>query len=149
MTSPIIRINNFYNKKPAWFYQRRKYRFPQLHKYRKSICALFRQTTNTRCLDNPINAPKIPTLGLKFSFPIHKFQTWKPSQKVLITDMRDSRSWTEILIFNHHLSGPLTSYYKFLLTKTYLLYKKKSIHKIYHIYYQFLLTKTPSMVTFN
>ena len=61
--------------------------------------------------------------------------------------MRDSRSWTEILIFNHHLSGPLTSYYKFLLTKT-IYYKKNSIHKIYHIYNQFLLTKTPSMVTF-
>ena len=69
-----------------------------------------------RCLDNPINAPKILSLGLKFSFPIHKFRTWKPSQKGLTTDMRDSRSWTEILIFNHHLSGPLTSYYKFLLT---------------------------------
>ena len=31
-------------KNPAWFYQRRKYRFSQLHKYRKSICAFFRQT---------------------------------------------------------------------------------------------------------
>ena len=26
--------------------------------------------------------------------------------------MRDSRSWTEILIFNHHLSGQLKSYYE-------------------------------------
>ena len=28
----------------AWFYQRRKYRFSQLHKYWKSICTFFRQT---------------------------------------------------------------------------------------------------------
>ena len=27
--------NNWYHKKPAWFYQRRKYRFSQLHKYAK------------------------------------------------------------------------------------------------------------------
>ena len=27
----------------AWFYQSWKYRFSQLHKYRKSICAFFRQ----------------------------------------------------------------------------------------------------------
>ena len=73
-------------------------------------------------LNNTINAPKIPSLGLKFSFPIHKFKTWKPDQKVLTTDMRDSKSWTEILIFNHHLSGPMKSYneFFFLLTKTYL-----------------------------
>ena len=31
-------------KKTAWFYQRRKCQFSQLHKYRKSICAFFRQT---------------------------------------------------------------------------------------------------------
>ena len=43
--SPIIGINNFHSKKqPAWFYQRRKYRFSQLHLYRKSMCAFFRQT---------------------------------------------------------------------------------------------------------
>ena len=43
--SLIIGFNNFHSKKqPAWFYQRRKYRFSQLHKYRKSICAFFRQT---------------------------------------------------------------------------------------------------------
>ena len=34
-------------------------------------------------MNNPINAPKIPSLGLKFSFPIHKFQTWKPAPKGL------------------------------------------------------------------
>ena len=80
--------------------------------------------TNRQCarfLNNSINAPKIPSLGLKFSFPIHKFQTPKPALKVLTTDIRDPKTWTEILIFNHHLSGPLTSYYKFLHTKTYLL----------------------------
>ena len=60
--------------------------------------------TNHQCakfLNNPIDAPRITFLGLKFSFPIHKFQTWKLAQKIL-TDMRDSKSWTEILIFNHH-----------------------------------------------
>ena len=66
-------------------------------------------------------------------------------QKVLTTDMRDSRSWTEILIFNHHLPGPLTSCYKFLLTKTYL--KEISLIK-FIVYYTFLLTKTPSIVNF-
>ena len=34
-------------------------------------------------MDNTINAPKIPSLRLKFSFPIHKFQAWKPDQKDL------------------------------------------------------------------
>ena len=34
------------------------------------------QTTNVRnFLDKPIDAPRITFLGLKFSFPIHKFQT--------------------------------------------------------------------------
>ena len=41
---PIIGINNFHKEEPAWFYQRRKYWFSQLHKYGKSICAFFRQT---------------------------------------------------------------------------------------------------------
>ena len=61
--SPIIAINNFHRKQPAWFYQRRKYRFSQLHKYRKIICALFRQTTNLR------NSWTIPLMlpGLHFS----------------------------------------------------------------------------------
>ena len=80
--------------------------------------------TNHQCvkfMDNTINAPKIPSLGLKLSFPIHKFQTYKLAQKILTTDMRDSKSWTEILIFNHHLSGPMKSYNDFFfLTKTYL-----------------------------
>ena len=80
--------------------------------------------TNHQCakfLNNPIDAPRITFLGLKFSFPIHKFQTWKLAQKILTTDMLDSKSWTEILIFNHHLSGPMKSYNEFfLLTKTYL-----------------------------
>ena len=67
-------------------------------------------------MDNPIDAPKIPSLGLKFSFPIHKFQIWKPDQRVLTTDMRDSKSWTEILIFNHHLSGPMKSYNEFFFS---------------------------------
>ena len=31
--------------------------------------------------------------------------------------MRDSKSWTEILIFNHHLSGPMKSYHDFLFHK--------------------------------
>ena len=68
-------------------------------------------------MDNTINAPKIPSLGLKFSFPIHKFQIWKPDQKVLTTDMWDSKSWTEILIFNHHLSGPMKSYNDFFFSQ--------------------------------
>ena len=40
----IIDINNFHSKKKktAQFYQRRKYRFSQLLKYRKIICALFK-----------------------------------------------------------------------------------------------------------
>ena len=81
--------------------------------------------TNHQCakfLDKPIDAPRITFLGLKFSFfPIQKFQTWKLAQKILTTDMQDSKSWTEILIFNHHLSGPMKSYNEFfLLTKTYL-----------------------------
>ena len=76
-------------------------------------------------MDNTINAPKIPSLGLKFSFPIHKFQTWKPDQKVLTTDMQDSKSWTEILIFNHHLSGPMKSYNDFFFSQR-PIYDKKS-----------------------
>ena len=77
-------------------------------------------------MNNPINAPKIPSLGLKFSFPIHKFQTVKLAQKILTTDMRDSKSWTEILIFNHHLSGPMKSYNEFFLTHKDLFAIKKS-----------------------
>ena len=76
--------------------------------------------TNHQCakfMDNTINAPKIPSLGLKFSFPIHKFQTRKLAQKILTTDMRDSKSWTEILIFNHHLSGPMKSYNEFFYSQ--------------------------------
>ena len=42
--------------------------------------------------------------------------------------MLDSRSWTEILIFNHHLPGPLTSSYKTLFIKNI-------------VYFNFLLTK--------
>ena len=37
------------------------------HSSDKHQCAKF--------MDNTINAPKFPSLGLKFSFPIHKFQT--------------------------------------------------------------------------
>ena len=85
-------------------------------------------------MDNPINAPKIPSLGLKFSFPIHKFQIWKPDQKVITTDMRDSKSWTEILIFNHHLSEPKKSYYDFFLLRP-ICDKKNPIDKIYHKIY--------------
>ena len=96
--------------------------------------------TNHQCakfLNNTINAPMIPSLGLKFSFPIHKFQTWKPDQKVLTTDMRDSKSWTEILIFNHHLSGPMKSYNEFFFFthKDLFAIKKIPIHKIYHKIY--------------
>ena len=82
-------------------------------------------------IDNTINAPKIPSLGLKFSFPI---QTWKPDQKVLTTDMRDSKSWTEILIFNHHLSGPMKSYNNFFFSQR-PIYDKNPIDKIYHKIY--------------
>ena len=37
----------------SWFYQRRKYRFSQLHKYQKSICAFFRQTPMCEILGQP------------------------------------------------------------------------------------------------
>ena len=86
-------------------------------------------------MDNTINAPKIQSLGLKFSFPIHKFRTWKPDQKVLTTDMRDSKSWTEILIFNHHLSGPMKSYKYFFFSQRPIYDKKNPIDKIYHKIY--------------
>ena len=119
--SSIIGINNFLNKKTGLILPAPKISIlptsqniekEHAHSSDKHQCAKF--------LDNPIDAPRIPFLGLKFSFPIHKFQTWKPAQKVLNTDIRDSRSRTEILIFNHHLSGPLKSYYEFVFTKTYL-----------------------------
>ena len=94
--------------------------------------------TNHQCakfLNNTIDAPRITFLGLKFSFPIHKFQT-KLAQKILTTVMRDSRSWTEILIFNHHLSGPMKSYNDFFFThKDLFAIKKIPIHKIYHKIY--------------
>ena len=82
-------------------------------------------------MNNPINPPKIPSLGLKFSFPIHKFQTWKLAQKILTTDMRDSKSWTEILIFNHHLSGPMKSYNEFFFFLQRHIYDEIPIEKIY------------------
>ena len=110
--------------------------------------------TNHQCarfLDNPINAPKIPFLGLKFSFSIHKFQTWKPSPK----SFNYRYAGFQILDWNSNFQSSLirttdkllqifTHQDLFTMKKI----KKKSIHKIYHIYYQFLLTKTPSMVTF-
>ena len=41
--------------------------------------------------------------------------------------MRDSKSWTEILIFNHHLSGTMKSYNEFFFThKDLFAIKKKS-----------------------
>ena len=83
-------------------------------------------------MNNPINAPKIPSLGLKFSFPIHKFQTRKLAQKILTTDMRDSKSWTEILIFNHHLSGPMKSYNEFFSYKDLFTIKFPLIKLIYY-----------------
>ena len=88
-------------------------------------------------MNNTINAPKIPSLGLKFLFPIHKFQTWKLAQKILTTDIRDSKSWTEILIFNLHLSGPMKSYNEFFFFthKDLFAIKKIPIHKIYHKIY--------------
>ena len=98
--------------------------------------------TNHQCakfLNNTINAPKIPSLGLKFLFPIHKFQTWKPDQKVLSTDMRDSKSWTEILIFQ---SPPVWTneklqriFFFFFTHKDLFAIKKIPIHKIYHKIY--------------
>ena len=39
------------------------------------------------------------------------------TQKILITDMRDSKSWTEILIFNHHLSGLMKIYNEFFYSQ--------------------------------
>ena len=52
------------------------------------------------------------------------------SQKVLTTDMRDSRSWTEIIIFNHHLSGPMKSYNDFFFLQR-PIYDKIPIDKIH------------------
>ena len=87
-------------------------------------------------LDKPIDALRITFLGLKFSFPIHQFQTRRLAQKILTIDMRDSKSWTEILIFNHHLSGPMKSYNEFSFThKDLFAIKKIPIHKIYHKIY--------------
>ena len=48
------------------------------------------------------------------------------TQKILTTDMRDSKSWTEILIFNHYLSGPMKSYNEFFFTHKDLFAIKKS-----------------------
>ena len=62
--------------------------------------------TNHQCakfLDKPIDAPRITFLGLKFSFPIHKFQTWKPDQKVLSRDMQAF----QILDWNSNFQSPL------------------------------------------
>ena len=40
--------------------------------------------------------------------------------------MRDSKSWIEILIFNHHLSGPMKGYNEFFFTHKDLFAMKKS-----------------------
>ena len=39
------------------------------------------------------------------------------TQKIVTTDMRGSKSWTEILIFNHHLSGLMKSYNEFFYSQ--------------------------------
>ena len=59
----------------------------------------------------------------------------KPDQKFLTTDMRDSKSLTEILFFNHHLSGPMKSYNDFFFSQRPIYDKKNLIDKIYHKIY--------------
>ena len=79
--------------------------------------------TNHQCakfLDNPIDAPRITFLGLKFSFPIHKFQTWKPYPKGL----NYIYAGFQILDWNSNFQSSLVrttdKLLQILLTKTYL-----------------------------
>ena len=73
--SSIIGINNFHKKKRPDSTSAENIDSPNFiniekvyaHSSDKHQCAKF--------LDNPIDAPRIPSLRLKFSFPIHKFQT--------------------------------------------------------------------------
>ena len=118
--SSLTDINNFHSKTTGLILPARKYRFSQLHNIEKVYAHSSDKHQCAKFLDNPIDAPRITFLGLKSYFQSTSSKHENLTQKVLTTYMRISRSWTEILIFNHHLSGPLTSYFKFLLTKTYL-----------------------------
>ena len=82
-------------------------------------------------MDNTINAPKIPSLGLKFSFPIHKFQTWKPDAE----DLNYRYAGFQILDWNSNFRSPLLwtneklQRISFFLQKP--IYDKIPIDKIY------------------
>ena len=136
--SPIIAINNFHRKKPAWFYQRRKYRFSQLHKISKKYMRILQTTPMCEilgqshwCSQDSISRIKIPISNTQV--PNIK----NLPQKVLTTDMRDSKSWIEILIITCLDQWKVTTIFfthkdlftiKILLIK-FIVYDKLSIKK--------------------
>ena len=71
-----------------------------------NIEKLYAHYSNHQCAkfwDKPIDAPRITFLGLKFSFPIHKVQTWKPDPK----DLNYWYAGFQILDWNSHFQSPL------------------------------------------
>ena len=73
--SSIIGIKNFHRKNRPDSTSAENIDSPNFTNIEKLYAHYSDKPPMCEILENPIDAPRIPFLGLIFSFPIHKFQT--------------------------------------------------------------------------